>query len=142
MHHTPPLQSGGIFDISEEELLHSLKKKHCQRLAWLVKFFPQKLGSLAKSLSATVLLRSPKIVCARLAAALSSHTCVCGVPVNSTIGLNGMVSNRALCRTKKTIFCNLFWGEGCVKFYPAIISIFVVVGIFGLFETKVFKLQF
>ena len=54
-HHPPPqpLQSGGIFDISEEELPHSLKKKHCQRLAWLVKCFLPKLVSLAKSLSAS-----------------------------------------------------------------------------------------
>ena len=59
--------------------------KQYQKLASLVKFFLLKLASLAKSLSATGSLRSPKTVCARLAAALSSHTCVCGVPVNFTI---------------------------------------------------------
>jgi hypothetical protein len=75
----PPSSLGGGGDISEEELprTRSLKKKkHCQSLDWVVKFFLTKLVSLAKSLSATALLRSPKIVCARLDAALSSHTCV------------------------------------------------------------------
>ena len=72
------------------------KKKYCQRLAWLVKFFLPKLASLAKSLSATSLLCSPKIVYARLAVALSSHTCVCGVSVDSTIVAHTMETSQKL----------------------------------------------
>jgi hypothetical protein len=52
------------------------KKKHCQRLASLVKFFLPKLALLAKSLSASGSLRPPKTVCKPLASrCLRTHVC-------------------------------------------------------------------
>ena len=66
-----------IWDISEENSPQfGRKKKHCQTLASLVKFFLPKLALLAKSLSASGSLRSPKTVCKRLAArCLRAHVC-------------------------------------------------------------------
>ena len=67
-----PFLRGGDFSPSLAK-----KKKHCQRLASLVKFFLPKLVLLAKNCLQAA--RRP----------LSSHTCVCvcmcGVSVNSTI---------------------------------------------------------
>ena len=66
----------GIFLRGDFSQLGKKKKNHCQRLASLDKFFLPKLASLAKSLSPSGSLRSPKTVCKRLAArCLRTHVC-------------------------------------------------------------------
>jgi hypothetical protein len=97
-----------IWDISEGGISPSLerKKKHCQRLASLVKFFLPKLALLAKSLCASGLLARQKVSASGSPLAVFAHMCaVCWLTPPLFVSL-GKVHVPVNCKCKRKTIIN------------------------------------